>query len=190
MKSTPNIFRIFKQFKKKCNAEFLNAIFVSFSTSCMIDRYYWQSDKVKEKVSLGVMLSDITLSGNDFERLSEHNGPWNELPGKIFRHPLETVEKIQKFTALQGKELQEVIEFHHEMPDGSGYPRGLDHRRIPLLACVHIVARHFVEDLMAIEFDFKRRDELMAKLYVKFNKGHFKSALFTIYEFLNIEKPE
>ncbi|MBT3586524.1 MAG: hypothetical protein HN509_16570 [Halobacteriovoraceae bacterium] len=48
MKSSSNIFRIFKQFKNKCNGEFLNAIFVSFTTSCMIDRYYWQSEKVKK----------------------------------------------------------------------------------------------------------------------------------------------
>ncbi|MBT3586523.1 MAG: hypothetical protein HN509_16565 [Halobacteriovoraceae bacterium] len=136
------------------------------------------------------MLSDITLSSNDFKKLHQYSGDWSGLSEKLFKHPLEASEKIQKFSSIHSKELQEVIECHHEMPDGSGFPRGLDHKRIPLLASIHIVARHFVEELMKVEFNHQKRFEIMDNLYKKFNKGHFKSGLFTIYEFLSMEKPE
>ncbi|MCM2333002.1 MAG: HD domain-containing protein [Anaeromyxobacteraceae bacterium] len=58
--------------------------------------------------------------------------------GRIERHPDIAAQLLRPVRGAE--EIAEVVLCHHECPDGSGYPRGLEGDRIPVLARVLRVA--------------------------------------------------
>jgi two-component system chemotaxis response regulator CheY len=63
---------------------------------------------------------------------------------KVRSHPLEAREVLNQWAHCPNG-LLEVIEQHHELPDGSGFPRGLKGNQIHPLAGVFIVACEAIE---------------------------------------------
>ncbi len=83
-------------------------------------------------IERGALLHDIGKIGIA-EDILQKNGPLTEEEMEIIRyHPLIGFAMIEEFSFLQGA--AEIILFHHERYDGSGYPFGLEAEEIPLSA--------------------------------------------------------
>jgi PAS domain S-box-containing protein/putative nucleotidyltransferase with HDIG domain len=97
-------------------------------------------DEVKN-ISLAGMLHDIGKIGT--------SDPVLDKPGKLTREEFDLVKKhpAQGAAILEGiKQLRDVvpiIKYHHERPDGKGYPAGLKGDEIPLGARILHVADSF-----------------------------------------------
>jgi ribonuclease P protein subunit RPR2 len=59
--------------------------------------------------------------------------------GVMRRHPVTGFEIVSHIDFLKGKAKQ-IVRFHHERWDGSGYPDGIRRRDIPLAARIFAVA--------------------------------------------------
>lgn len=83
-------------------------------------------------IERGALLHDIGKIGIS-EDILQKDGPLTEEEMEIIRyHPLIGFAMIEEFSFLQGA--AEIILFHHERYDGSGYPFGLQAEEIPLSA--------------------------------------------------------
>jgi putative nucleotidyltransferase with HDIG domain len=92
----------------------------------------------------GALLHDLGKLGVADEIL-EKLGPLTEDEWKVVkRHPEVGARMIEPLKSLSGA--LPVIRHHHERPDGSGYPDGLEGEEIPLAA--HIVAAVDAYDVM------------------------------------------
>ena len=60
---------------------------------------------------------------------------------QVDQHPKEGAELIKKFRWL--KNAEKIIRYHHEKYDGTGYPDGVKHEKIPMAARIFSIADTF-----------------------------------------------
>jgi putative nucleotidyltransferase with HDIG domain len=99
----------------------------------LLARYYGlQNRKTLIDIERGALLHDIGKIGIP-ETILQKKEPLTEEEMEIIRfHPLIGFAMIEEFSFLQGA--AEIILFHHERYDGTGYPFGLVGEEIPLSA--------------------------------------------------------
>ena len=169
-----------QEFRKSCGQEFMRSIITSQICCCMVDHLPWGNESVKEKIVLGSILCDITLNKQSFEELRSHKGTLEELPTHILNHPYDVVRVLSSQPGLVEPDTLILIEQHHELPAGDGFPKGLEFNRISALTATFIVGNYFVERLMTSEFEEHQKNErienTLAVIPLKFNIGHFKKA--------------
>ena len=178
LNESPSIFAFVKRFKKNCSEEYMKCVLTTFVMSLIIDKFPWKSDMVKEKGALASLLCDMVLLKDDFELIKEweKNGG-TELPDRIRSHPAEVAENLRVKRNIIPPETITIVEQHHELPDGKGFPFGITANRFNQLSCIFIVSQRFIEELFEADFDFEKRFEIIKKLQTKYASKSFDKAL-------------
>ena len=175
-----NILVKFAEFKKKCGREFIYSLMTSQVACLMIDQFNWANDAVKEKVALAALLCDIELLPEDFDLLKDGDlsGLAKEnLTKKIIYHPIETAHLLARESKFFSQETLTIVEQHHEMPSGGGFPKGINYQRISQLTAIYIIAHYFVDQM----FDKTYREDAHAdrcRTIVENIKNQFVSGVF------------
>ncbi len=183
------LVNMLSSFRTRCQAEYVKSMCVSYLVSLMLDKCPWNSRAIQEKVVLGALLSDATLKRQDFPLLDcRHSDSRFVLSERILQHPVEAAKKLRE-QGIDAVETMTVIEEHHEMPDGSGYPKKLTARTIAPLSAIHIVARHFVQHILSANSanDEERPmdlDKAFIYIYNTFCEGNFKQACSALFQVL------
>lgn len=164
LSESPSIFGFIKQFKKNCSEEFLLSILTNYIMSLMIDQFPWRSEMVKEKGALASMMCDMILTKQDFQILRDWQKNGGELPEKIRRHPADIADALKRNRVLIPIETITIIEQHHELPDGKGYPYGINANRFNQLSTIFIVSQQFTERLHEAEYNYEKRGEIISKI--------------------------
>lgn len=182
LNESPSIFSFVKRFKKNCSEEFLRSMLTSYVMSLMIDKFAWKSDLVKEKGALASLLCDVMLDKDDFNILRSWNKPFEELPDRIRSHPVTVSDKLRIKRNVIPAETITIIEQHHELPNGKGYPNGIGSNRFNQLSCIFIVSQQFIEALFDVNFDFEKRLEIINRLQRKYDSKAFEKALDSLVD--------
>jgi response regulator RpfG family c-di-GMP phosphodiesterase len=177
LSESPSIFAFIKRFKQNCSDEFLRSIITSYITSLMIDQFLWRSDAVKEKAALASMLCDVLLEKEDFAILRQWEKEGGELPEKIRTHPSRLADALRSKRNLIPIETITIIEQHHELPNGKGFPGKIDSSRFNQLSTIFIVAQKFVELLFEEEFNYEKRLDMIHTLQMKYFGKNFEKSL-------------
>jgi response regulator RpfG family c-di-GMP phosphodiesterase len=157
----------------------MNMMMVNYTCSIILDNFDWSTSEVKKKLSLAVLLSDITLNKEDFALLRKYeDNDYDKLPEHILNHPTE-IGEIIRTSRHYGvpMEVAQIIEQHHEMPGRKGFPNQLDHSRITLFSAVQIVSYHFIKELTMYNFDYAKLDDIITRMKAKFQHGNFSKVL-------------
>lgn len=94
-----------------------------------------------QRIELGAKLHDIGKLGTP-EYILDKKGPLTLDEYNIIKqHPSKGAEMLHPITSLQ--DLTDIIHFHHENIDGSGYPDGLQGDKIPLTARIVKIADYW-----------------------------------------------
>ena len=172
-----NILVKFAEFKKKCSREFTFSL-MSAQVACLIsDQFNWANDAVKEKVALAALLCDVELLPADFDLLKDSGYSKEKLTKKIIFHPLETATKLAHESKFFSQETLTIVEQHHELPSGGGFPKGLNYQRVTQLTAIYIVAHSFVDQM----FDQSYREESHAdrcRIVIDHIKNQFVSGVY------------
>jgi hypothetical protein len=164
LSESPSIFMFIKQFKKNCSEEFLRSVLTAYLTSLVIDKFPWKSTPVKEKAALASMLCDITLTKEDFAALKDHDLNGTPLDDRLKNHPFEVSKLLSTKKDIIPSETITIIEQHHEMPDGTGFPAQLELHRFNQLSSIFIVCQKFTENLFIENFDYNKRMDIFTKM--------------------------
>ena len=179
---SPSLFAFVKKFKKNCSEEFIQMILISYLTSLVIDKFPWTSNPVKEKASLAAMLCDVTLTKEDFQNLKDHEMSVAELSDKVKKHPMEVADLLRLRKELIPSETITIIEQHHELPSGKGFPHGITSSRFNQLSSTFIVCHAFIEALFESKFDYSTRHEIVGKLREKYACKNFDKSIDALIE--------
>lgn len=185
LNESPSIFVFMKQFKKNCSEEFLRSVLTAYLTSLVIDKFPWKSVPVKEKAALASMLCDITLSKNDFVALREHELNGTPLEDRIKNHPLEVSKLLAHKKDIIPSETITIIEQHHELPDGTGFPGSIELSRFNQLSSIFIVCQKFTEGLFQESFDYNRRHNITSKMRLTYQGRTFDKAMDALIQVVN-----
>lgn len=182
LSESPSLYAFIKRFKKNCSDEFLRAMLTSYVVALVIDKFPWRSDSVKEKGAMASLLCDMMLEKEDFEALRKYEKEGGSLPDHIRTHPTDLAEKLRLKRDLIPPETITIIEQHHELPDGKGFPNGIVATRINQLSAIFIIGQHFIEELFDANFDYEKRFDITAKLAKRFSAKSFEKAMDALVE--------
>ena len=111
----------------------------------------WDSANTHYKLALAAFLHDITVKTDSLERVSTREElaavDGTEEEKAAFReHPHEAASLARQMRDFPG-DVDHIIAQHHELPNGKGFPLGINHTKISPLAALFIVAHAITEEL-------------------------------------------
>ncbi len=141
----------------------------------------WGNAQALEKLSMAAMFHDVALEKNQWAKLHtleqmKEAGLTDAEIEKVRAHPGLAAKMISEGEHIFA-DVDSIIMQHHEMPDKTGYPRGLGALKISPLSCIFIIASEFVEELYGKPASSIDMESIKAKFSDKFNKGNFKKPL-------------
>ncbi len=142
----------------------------------------WNSESTFQKLTMASILHDMTLTNSfiaEVQTLDELNSRRREFTDldiqKFIVHPIEAADLTLLITEML-PDVDTIIVQHHELPDGTGFPRKLAGARISPLAAVFIVAHDIVYGVMHTGKTFSI-PAFIEKNKEKYSGGNFKKVL-------------
>lgn len=177
LSESPSLYAFIRRFKKNCSEEYLRTILTSYLMALIIDKFPWRSDLVKEKGALASILCDLLLEKGDFLHVREWEKNGTEMPEHVKQHPLDVAQNLRQKRNLVPNETLTIIEQHHELPNGKGFPNGIQAGRFNQLSCIFILSQQFIENLFEANFDFDRRLDIINHLQKRYEAKNFEKAM-------------
>ncbi|MGZ3650540.1 MAG: HD-GYP domain-containing protein [Bdellovibrionota bacterium] len=140
----------------------------------------WDSPNTHYKLSLAAFLHDINVQTHSLERvntleeLAEASGSAEE---KVVykEHPHAAAALARQMKDFPG-DVDQIIAQHHELPNGRGFPLGINHTKISPLASLFIVAHAITEELFEKQEEFNLK-EAVARLEKIYTQGYFRRVI-------------
>lgn len=177
VQESPSVFMFLKEFKKNCSEEFLRSVLTGYLTSMVIDTFPWKSEPVKEKAALASLLCDITLTKADFAIMKDHEKNGTALEDRIRNHPHDIAKILGMKKDIIPSETITIIEQHHELPNGKGFPNAIELHRFNQLSSIFIVSQKFIEYLFEEKFDYSKRHEILKTMLQTYHGRTFDKAM-------------
>lgn len=190
--SEPNVLKLFKQKLNDSHSKFSNHVGLLALLNCGFSyQLGWVSESSQMKLGLAALMHDITLDESYYENINEWNQAACSSSNKTFEvikyrnHPVDAANLLLTIKNLP-PDVDQIILQHHELKDGSGFPRGLNSSRISPFATVFII----VEDLINFIGDSQNFDERV-DLFIqerteRYHSGNFKKVFEVLKE--NVQK--
>lgn len=121
-------------------------------------------------------LKDHNLSSIDVKKDKSYNDLNQDKRKEIDDHILISLGFLERLKDIPSN-TGNIIWEHHERPDGSGFPRGLDAHSISPLSCIFIIAEHFYQMLCIKGFSTDSRNKILQEMSIDFSKGNFKGPM-------------
>jgi hypothetical protein len=174
---SPTLYFFVQKFRKNCSDEFMRTTLTSYVMYLMIDKFNWKSELLKEKGALASMLCDLVMEKSDFEEYRASQKSGDPFPERLRNHPLEVAQKLRARKNLIPTETITIIEQHHELPDGKGFPLGISGNRFNQLSCIFILSQQFIELLFQENFNYNKRLDILTKLRTVYACKSFEKSL-------------
>lgn len=139
----------------------------------------WESNSTLQKLSFAALFHDLALTTDELARvanpiecmdLSEDPAECEKLKSMVINHPKVVGEFLNQYDDIP-PEVDQIISQHHEKPDGSGFPLGLNHSQMSPLGALFLVAHEVVHMHMELHLSIP---EIVDKLPAAFKQGVFK----------------
>ncbi len=132
-----------------------------------------------KKISLASFFHDLSIDNeaaeNEFMGLDPRQEPPSLIKKKLLAHPQASAELLKKSAQDIFHEAQRIIEEHHELPDGTGYPRGLNSSQISPLTALFIISHDIANNFYRNEYNKDDLKNMLANLESKYSQGPFKN---------------
>lgn len=140
----------------------------------------WSSDLSRKKLGLASLIHDVHLEQEDMLRLTSFDHPDMELYSEEEResykeHPRRAAAIANFFSGYSDTEF--IIEQHHELPDGTGFPAKLNSNKLTTVSCVFIIAHYFVNQLTSSKLNASSVVRIVNEMKAPFNLGSFKEPM-------------
>lgn len=140
----------------------------------------WRSDLSRKKLGLASLLHDAHLDNEEMIRLQTLDHPdmdhYSDEEQQNYReHARKAAEVANHFSGFSDTEF--IIEQHHELPDGSGFPGKLNSSRLTTVSCVFIVAHNFVNQLTSYGPSRASILKTLNDMKGPYNLGNFKEPM-------------
>jgi response regulator RpfG family c-di-GMP phosphodiesterase len=139
------------------------------------------------KLAMASLLHDLAVDNSFYDDIDNWNKKASNFKDKSpevikYRmHPLDAVNMLEDLNSLP-PDVDQIILQHHELKDGTGFPRSLSSNRIGHLSSVFIIVEDLIEFINRGEdLETAIKDFLVWGEYY-YDQGHFKKVFDTIKE--------
>jgi response regulator RpfG family c-di-GMP phosphodiesterase len=166
----------------------------SYMTACMasfiLNKLSWGSQEHIEKVCQAAIFHDIALSEQEHALITDIDGEHAKLLDRVAQRKVklhgQDAADLLKNTPAYSSDLENILQTHHELPNGKGFPKGFGSKQIGPLACVFILAHEFVKQLYLVNFDESAHKDILVHLFNNYNSGNFKDAFDALHSTLKL----
>ncbi len=137
----------------------------------------WHSEHTYSKLTIAAFLHDVGLDNPELAKcrtdieFAAHKPPFSHAEHTIWReHSTKAADLIRTMHDIP-PDVDHIVAQHHERPDGSGFPLGLDYHRISPLAALFIVAHDLSH---CLHHDEAHLQNFITSQEKEYNKGFFK----------------
>ena len=140
MEATPALSELLSNMQKGGDYIYEHSLMVSYIACAIANNMDWESKDTKMKLTMASFMHDITLNDHQLAKISnlrtiDQDDFDDEEIKELKDHPLDAAKIIAKLPDFP-PDIDTIVAQHHELPDGSGFPRGLTHSNINPLSCV------------------------------------------------------
>jgi HD-GYP domain-containing protein (c-di-GMP phosphodiesterase class II) len=138
----------------------------------------WTSNTTYFKLTLAAFLHDLTLNDDrlavvfSLDKASESGSFTPEELKEIRMHSNKAADHARSMSEVPS-DVEQIVAQHHERPDGTGFPRGLNSKFITPLSALFIIA----QDLIEYSQNFKNKEVDLAS-YFDAREAYFNSGVF------------
>lgn len=176
-----------REYQKKNQNEFLKSLMVCYTSVGLIDSINWTSPGIKEKIAHVCLFSDITLTPEDYTQMLLVEKDSSKYSKNLLNHPIDAANLVSRTRNAVSNEAIIAIRQHHELPDGSGYPKQIKGLTINNLSAVQIVARRFINSLIDTDFAYDDRKTFIKEMLQDFNYPNFVQPCKALYQIMGLE---
>jgi hypothetical protein len=154
----------------------------------------WMTYESFKKLIYSSIFCDFSFAKEDEKLafiLSLENPAYLELnatqKSKVKSHSFRSASIIEKHKDFLTDEVN-IITHHHEHPDGTGFPNGLDYKRTPILTCIFILVYDFSNKLVLSTANKEDLDavEVFKSLPANYKLGNYNKGYLALEKILKI----
>lgn len=159
---------------------------VGYLACAIASQLEWGSEQTFQKLVLAGMLHDITLPSNELARartlFDVESGKFTMSEREAYKHHPVAAAEIARGMSEVPPDVDGIILQHHELPDGTGFPRGLTHAYISPLSATFAVAHDLADALIADRSTSV--PNLLAELAKRYPASRYRKILTAIRQVL------
>jgi len=150
----------------------------SYVACSIAERMSWKTEGIWKKIITASLFQNISLEENELAMIydlnsNEYKGLEERVQTKVKMHPQDSVKMISDAESNFSEDTRKMIQNHHELPDGSGFPRGLNSTNVAPLEALFILATNFAHSLIMTK-DVDQINIIAQDYNEKYNKGNYK----------------
>lgn len=182
----PRIQELLESMRDNGGYNYQHSVLTSYFCIHIAHEMGWETKEANFRFCMASFLHDLVLENDELAKIEslEEDAFKNLSPEdkEIFEsHPMKCAEFVDDLD-FEPIDLKEVIEQHHEKPDGTGFPKGYKAKQINKYACAFIVAHDFASLLIRKGELNKEFSEEIARLTKKYQVSKFKEPLAAIID--------
>jgi response regulator RpfG family c-di-GMP phosphodiesterase len=195
MEKKPKFKELIKLLNSHEGYTYSHAHLCAYIGCALVDQMDWKNDTIKYKIVIASLFQNITLNSPKLAKIfdvesKEYKDLSDDEKQLVRRHMIEAcdlLETLPEFTY----DAKSAILNHHELPNGSGFPRGLSSRQVSPLDALFIIAVNFSHDLLTVG-DIRRSFKKLIESYRdRFSVGKYEGAykaMLTIFLKVSLEE--
>lgn len=166
-----------------------HSLMALYLTTLISQHLVWQSEQTQERIQIAAFFKDIFIDKEILAQIRFKKDPlFTSMADtdvqKVLVHPQKAVDSLKKFKRFS-PEIESLIKDHHELPDGTGFPRGLLAKSVSPLNAAFITSCYFAQEVIIQEYQseidaiqiFKSMDD-------NFSKGNYKIPYIALKEII------
>lgn len=186
IKSSSNIFNILSGFTEKVNYLSDHSILVIYFSSLIAKKLGWFNEKMSTQLALAGFFHDITLKDEFLAKIETKEEIFNfdDTEQKlVLEHPEKCSQIVEKFNK-HNQDAINIILNSQELPNGNGFPKGLNAQTIQPLPALFILSHKIVSLLFEDDFKVENLGAHIQNLEKEYDQGNFKRPYKALREIL------
>lgn len=155
-----------------------HSLITLYLTTILVQKLGWNSDETYNKINYASLFCDIALDAPFSTRIKRKTDPdfqqcSPEIQKSISSHQEKAVEILHS-SGINLADIDYLILHHHELPDGSGYNKGMFPERLSLLSCAFNLVYYFSHEYLNMDINKTSFDSIKKDMDELFTKGNYK----------------
>lgn len=170
-----------------------HSLMTLYLTTLISQHLVWHSEQTQERIQMAAFFKDIFIDKDILAKIRHKKDPlFTSMADtdvqKVLTHPQKAVDSLKKLKRFS-PEIESLIKDHHELPDGSGFPRGLLSKSVSPLNAAFITSSYFAQEVITLDNPLEDRVEINVLSIFKamddhFSKGNYKIPYIALKEIL------
>jgi HD-GYP domain-containing protein (c-di-GMP phosphodiesterase class II) len=176
IENNKQLYDIFNKIKDENDYLYQHSLFIAYIGCSILENMDWTSRDIKTKITLAAMMHDISITDSELIKsvdLIEGFTPERKQKKEYYSHPEISADMVLQMSNFPSG-IDTIIINHHEEPNGTGFPKGLNASQLSPLSCIFILSHQFSNYLFTHDFNEESRADALKFLEKDYQEGNFK----------------